>query len=124
MLEADPPAPHLSTSVETEALADRLVGGAAGPILALGPGGNWTGMRWPAERYAFALTQLPGPRGPLPDATLLLLGGPEDAKLADPIRKALPRARVIDLIGETDLLLAYACLKRARLYIGNATVLS
>jgi ADP-heptose:LPS heptosyltransferase len=123
-LEADPPAPHLSTSLDTEALADRLLGGATGPILALGPGGDWTGKRWPAERYAFAVTQLTGPRGAMPDATLLLLGGPGDVKLADPIRKALPRSRVIDLIGQTDLLLAYACLKRARLYIGNATALS
>jgi ADP-heptose:LPS heptosyltransferase len=123
-LEADPPWPHLPTSLETEALADRLLAGASGPILALGPGGSWTGKRWPAERYAFAVTQLTGPSGGLRDATLLLLGGQGDAKLADPIRKALPRSRVIDLIGQTDLLIAYACLKRARLYIGNATALS
>jgi ADP-heptose:LPS heptosyltransferase len=123
-LDADAPAPFLATSRETETLADTLVGAGGAPLLALGPGGAWTGKRWPNERYAFAATQLTGPRGPLPGARVLLLGGPDDARVAEPIRRAIPKERLVDLTGQTDLLLAYACLKRARLYIGNATSLT
>ena len=123
-LEDDPPTPFLSTSPETEALADNLVGRAGEPLLALGPGGAWTGKRWPAERYAFAVTQLTGEGGALPHARILLLGGPDDGRLAEPIRRAVTKDRLLDLTGQTDLLLAYACFKRARLYIGNATALT
>jgi ADP-heptose:LPS heptosyltransferase len=123
-LEDDPPPPFLSTSEETEALADGLVGRAGEPLLAVGPGGSWVGKRWPPERYAFAVTQLTGPKGAMPGATVVLLGGAEDLRLADPVRRAVPKERLIDLTGKADLLLAYACLKRARLYIGNATALT
>ena len=120
----DPPAPFLSTSEETEARADRLVGRAGEPLLAIGPGGDWIGKRWPSERYAFAVTQLIGPKGAMAGARVVLLGGPEEMKTAEPVRRAVDRERLIDLTGQADLLIAYACLKRARLYIGNATALT
>jgi len=50
---------------------------------------------------------------------VLILGGPGDERSAEPLRRALPRERWIDLTGQGDLLTAYACLKRARLFIGN-----
>lgn len=123
-LDDDPPPPFLSTSEETEALADRLVGRAGQPMLALGPGGAWIGKRWPAERFAFAVTQLTGPNGPMPNAPVVLFGSADEMKVAEPVRRAVDRERLIDLTGQADLLIAYACLKRARLYIGNATALS
>ncbi len=123
-LEDDPPPPFLSTSEDTEALADRLVGRAGEPLLALGPGGSWVGKRWPAERYAFAVNQLTGPNGALAGARVVLFGGPDELRLAEPVRRAVPKERLIDLTGQADLLIAYACLKRARLYIGNATALT
>jgi ADP-heptose:LPS heptosyltransferase len=117
-LEADPPAPFLFTSPDTEAAAEALVGGPA-PILAIAPAANWVGKTWPAERFAVAAAELMAPNGPLSHARLLLLGGPEDRWAAEAVRRVISRDRLIDLVGKVDLLTAYACLKRARLFIGN-----
>jgi ADP-heptose:LPS heptosyltransferase len=122
-LEDDPPAPFLFTGREIESLADTLVADDGRPILALGPGGGWIGKRWPAERFSFTVAQLTGEAGPLRGARVMVVGGGGDARVSEPIRRALPPSRLIDLTGQTDLLLAYACLKRARLFIGNATAL-
>jgi ADP-heptose:LPS heptosyltransferase len=114
----DPPGPFLFTSPRTEAEADRLLG-AGGPILALAPAANWVGKTWPVERFAQLAVELLGQAGPLPTGRLLILGGPDDRHAAEPLRRLLPRDRCIDLTGQVDLLIAYACLKRARLFVGN-----
>ena len=36
-----------------------------------------------------------GPDGPLPDGRLLLLGGPEDRRTAEAVRRDIPRRRVV-----------------------------
>jgi ADP-heptose:LPS heptosyltransferase len=117
-LEADPPAPFLFTSPDTEAAAEALVGGSA-PILAIAPAANWVGKTWPAERFAVAAAELMAPNGPLSNARLMLLGGPDDRWAAEAVRRVISRDRLIDLVGKVDLLTAYACLKRARLFTGN-----
>ena len=117
-LEDDPPSPFLFTSAETEAKAEALLAGE-GPILALAPAANWVGKTWPAERFAVLAAELLAPTGPMAGGRLLLLGGPEDRWSAEPARRATPRDRLIDLVGKVDLLTAYACLKRARLFVGN-----
>lgn len=117
-LEEDPPAPFLFTSAETEARADTLTRGQ-GPILALAPAANWVGKTWPSERFAVLAAELLGPTGPMPGGRLMLLGGPDDRWAAEAVRRATPRDRLIDLVGKIDLLTAYACLKRARLFVGN-----
>jgi ADP-heptose:LPS heptosyltransferase len=38
---------------------------------------------------------------------------------ANPLLRAIPRERRIDLVGRIDLLTAAACLARARLFVGN-----
>src|SRR5262249_22206774 len=48
-------------------------------------------------------------------------GGEGDRDAAQTVRSAAPRDRVTDLTGKGDLLTTYACLKRARLFIGNDT---
>lgn len=118
-LADDPPAPFLFTSPETEARAQALLAHGQGPILALGPAANWAGKTWPAERFAVTAQQLMAEGQPFETGRVLILGGPGDQASAEPIRRALPRERWIDLVGEGDLLTAYACLKRARLFIGN-----
>jgi ADP-heptose:LPS heptosyltransferase len=122
-IEDDPPAPFLFTGPETEAQADKLLtppqGGADGPILAMAPAADWVGKAWPAERFAVLAAELLGPRGPMSKGRLMLLGGPDDRWATETVRRAIPRERLIDLIGRGDLLAAYACLKRARLFIGN-----
>jgi ADP-heptose:LPS heptosyltransferase len=120
----DPPGPYLFTSAATEAQADSLLCGGAGghdpgPILALAPAANWIGKTWPVERFAQLALDLLGSGGPMPNGRLLILGGPDDRAAAEPLRRILPRERCIDLTGQIDLLTAYACLKRARLFVGN-----
>ena len=117
-VEDDPPAPYLFTSPETEEAAEALTAGF-GPILALGPSANWVGKTWPIERFAQVAMQLLGPRGPLAGGRLMVLGGPEDASVMQTLRHVVGKERIIDLVGKTDLLTAYACLKRARIFIGN-----
>jgi len=122
-LEDDPPAPYLFTGPETEARAAALLkpadvpGATEGPILALAPAAEWVGRAWPAERFAVLAAELLGPRGPMPRGRLLLLGGAGDRWATETVRRAIARERLIDAVGQ-DLLVAYACLKRARLFIG------
>ncbi|HRD28416.1 MAG TPA: glycosyltransferase family 9 protein [Caulobacter sp.] len=117
-LQDDPPAPFLYTSDEIETRATELLG-EGGPILAMGPAANWLGKTWPIERFARVAIELLDEGGPMAGGRLLILGGPDDARYVEPLARALPRDRVIDLTGQADLLTAYACLKRARLFVGN-----
>lgn len=121
-VEGEPPAPHLFISEDTQAEADdwlRSHESDKGPILALAPAANWIGKTWPSERFSMLAARLLAPDGPLPNGRLLLLGGPEDRRATEAIRRETPRRRVIDAAGEVDLLVAAALLKRARLFVGN-----
>ena len=117
-IEDEPPAPYLFTSEETEAKADVLTQGE-GPILALAPAANWVGKTWPAERFAVLAAELLGPSGPMAGGRLMIVGGPGDRMTGEVVRRSMARNRMIDLVGKTDLLTSYACLKRARLFVGN-----
>jgi ADP-heptose:LPS heptosyltransferase len=117
-IEDEPTPPYLFTSPETEARAAELTEGY-GPILALAPAANWVGKTWPIERFAQVANRLLGPDGPMRGGRLMVLGGPEDLALARQLRNVVMREQFIDLAGQVDLLTAYACLKRARLFIGN-----
>ena len=117
-LEHDPPPPHLFISDDTQGEADAHLGDG-GPILAIAPGANWVGKTWPAERYSVLAARLLRQDGPLPDGRLLLVGGPDDRRVSQAVRRELPRRRVIDATGEVDLLIVGAMLKRARLFVGG-----
>lgn len=117
-VEDAPPAPMIFTAPATEAEADALMG-TGGPILAIAPSANWGGKMWPAERFAVVAAELLGPDGPMPDGRLMLVGGPDDRWAAEAVSRVISRDRLIDLVGRTDLLTTFACLKRARLFIGN-----
>ncbi|ATQ41746.1 glycosyltransferase family 9 protein [Caulobacter mirabilis] len=117
-LEDDPPPPYLFTSPEIEAHADELVG-EGGPILAIGPAANWMGKTWPIERFGRLAIELLDDEGPMAGGRLMILGGPEDVRHVEPLARTMPKDRLIDLTGQIDLLTAYACLKRARLFVGN-----
>jgi ADP-heptose:LPS heptosyltransferase len=111
-------APHIFTNKETEARAVEITAGR-GPILALAPAANWIGKTWPLERFAQSAIQLLGEGGPLAGGRLMVLGAPGDHHVMDSLRHVVLKTRLIDLVGKTDLLTAYACLKRASLFIGN-----
>lgn len=117
-LEDAPPSPFLFTDEAIESRAEALTRGAS-PILAMAPFANWVGKAWPAERFALVARQLLGRDGALAGARLMVVGGPEDQMAAEPVRSAVERSRVIDLVGREELLVVYAALKRARLFIGN-----
>src|SRR5690606_584592 len=58
------PAPRLFIGRDTQEAADALIPAGDGPILAIGPGADWIGKRWPADRYAKIANSLLGPGGP------------------------------------------------------------
>src|SRR5690606_18548240 len=76
-LEGDEiPAPRLHVSPETAAQVEAMIPatGGDGPILAVGPGVEWMGRRWPAERYAKVATALLADTGPLAGGRLMIVG--------------------------------------------------
>ena len=89
------------------------------PLLALAPGAHGFGKRWPSERYAALANRLLAGDGIMAGGKLVVLGGVSERPQADPVVAALPADRVIDLVGQTDPLLAAAWLARADLYVGN-----
>jgi len=117
-IEDEPAEPFIFTSPQVEAYADDLTAGS-GPILALAPAANWVGKTWPLERFSRVAMRLLGSDGPMRGGRLMVMGGPDDAKLVQGLKDVVPRNRFIDLAGRVDLVTAYACLKRARLFIGN-----
>jgi ADP-heptose:LPS heptosyltransferase len=116
-IEDEPAAPHIFVSPDVEAYAAELTAGK-GPILAMAPAANWVGKTWPVERFSQVAMRLLREPGPLQGGRLMVLGGPGDEKLARQL-KDVALHRFIDLAGTVDLPTAYACLKRARLFIGN-----
>jgi len=107
----------LYISATRQSHADALIG-PGGPVLALAPAATWPPKTWAGERFAETALALLGPSGPLADGRALLIGGRDDGRFLEPLRAALPPSRVIDIAG-LDLLTAYACLRRVRLFIGN-----
>jgi lipopolysaccharide export system permease protein len=112
-----PPSPTIWTDAAAEAEATRLMPG--GEWLSLAPAANWTGKEWPAERFAELADRLTGPAGPLAGARVAVLAGPGEAERCRPVLERLGPSRALDLVGRTDPLTAAACLKRARLFVGN-----
>ena len=118
----DIPAPRLFVGDETRAAADALIGDDPAPILAVGPGADWIGKRWPAERYSKVAAPLLADGGPLAGGRLMIVGEEADRDLAHTIRLAVPRARVIELQGKLTRLQTAAALSRASLYIGADSI--
>jgi ADP-heptose:LPS heptosyltransferase len=117
-IEDEPAAPFVYVSPEVEAYAADLTAGQ-GPILAMAPAANWVGKTWPLERFSRVAIRLLGPEGPLKGGRLMVLGGASERKTAQGLKDCVPRDRFIDLAGRVDLVTAFACLQRARLFVGN-----
>ncbi len=112
------PAPRLFVSPETQAYADSLIPPGEGPILAVGPGVDWIGKRWPAERFAKVAGPLLAEGGPLAGGRLMIVGEDIDRDAAHTIRFAVARNRVIELQGKLTRLQTVAALSRADFYLG------
>jgi len=113
-----PPSPTVWTDAAAEAEAGRLMP-AGGDWLALAPAANWTGKEWPAERFAELADRLTAPGGALAGARVAVLAGPGEGGRCRPVLERLGSPRALDLVGRTDPLTAAACLRRARLFVGN-----
>ncbi|MBW4090006.1 MAG: glycosyltransferase family 9 protein [Proteobacteria bacterium] len=111
-----PPAPIAWIAPEDERRVASLLPPGR-PLIALGPTANWAPKVWAPERFAAVFRALA--EGPLADAVPVVLGGPgrEERALAAPVLALLPDA--VDLCGGLSLAEAAACLRRARLFVGN-----
>lgn len=118
------PGPRLYVSDETRAQVEILIPttGGDGPILAVGPGVEWMGKRWPAERYAKVAAKLLADDGPLAGGRLMIVGEEIDREAAHTIRYAVPRARVIELQGKLTRLQTVAALSKSALYVGADSI--
>jgi heptosyltransferase-3 len=118
----DIPAPRLYFNEETQAAAEALIGDDPAPLLAVGPGADWIGKRWPAERFAKVAAALLADDGPLAGGRLMIVGEEADRDAAHTIRLAVQRNRVVELQGKLTRLQTAAALSRAALYVGNDSV--
>jgi ADP-heptose:LPS heptosyltransferase len=120
-LDETPP-PRLFIGDDTRAAADALIGADGAPILAVGPGVDWIGKRWPGERYAKVAAALLAEDGPLAGGRLMIVGDEADRDEAHTIRFAVQRNRVIELQGRLSRLETAAALSRVALYLGGDSV--
>jgi ADP-heptose:LPS heptosyltransferase len=117
-LADEPPAPYLFTTPETDAWAEKYLG-PGGPVLVIAPEAEWSGRVWPTERFALVANKLFAADGPMPDGRLLVLANHDESEAAELARFSGIRPRVIGRPGELDMMRAYACLRKARLFLGN-----
>lgn len=123
VLQLDEPVrPKLFFGDEVLAAADALVGSRPEPILAVAPGVDWIGKRWPSERFTKVAASLLGEGGPMAGGRLMLVGTSQDRDAAHTIRFAVSRDRVIEAQGKLDLLETAAALRHARLFVGGDSI--
>ncbi len=111
-----PPTLHLrdlEIATAAQLLADAAPG--SGPWVGLSPGAAYgPAKRWPPERFAALGRELVKEFG----ARLVLLGGREEAPVAQKVKESLGLP-VLNLVGKTDLRQALAVLSRLKLLITN-----
>lgn len=116
------PHPRVFVSNSARVAADALVRPDDRPILAIGPGADWIGKRWPAERYVKLFSALLGPSGALAGGRLMIVGNQVDRESAQTIRSALTRSRLLELQGQLTAQQAVIALSHATLYVGSDSV--
>jgi ADP-heptose:LPS heptosyltransferase len=121
-LEDDPPAPRLFFGEDTEAAVDAVMGKDSAPVLAVGPGVDWVGKRWPDERFTKVAARLLADDGVLAGGRLLIVGEEADRDSAHTIRLACPRGRVIEAEARLDWLQTACAISRAKLYLGGDSI--
>ncbi len=114
----DPPFPRLWLTPALAAKARRLIADG-GPVLAIGPTANWRAKTWRSEHFNELIERLTGPDGIMPDARVAIFGRDDERPTVLRLIQSIPTERRIDLVGHLDLMEAYACLTRCRLFIGN-----
>jgi len=113
------PAPRLFLSEAARVAAEALVRPDERPILAIGPGTNWIGKRWPAERYVKLTSALLGAGGALVGGRLMIVGNQVDREQVQTIRSAVTKSRMIELQGRLTPQQAVAALRHSAIYVGT-----
>ena len=108
---------HLLSRVteEHEAEARALTAGLPGPVIAVNTLSGREIKNWPLENFIAICRWITGELG----GTIVLLGGPGDAKNAALITKRLGNNRVRNLVGQLPLDKSFAVLRHVDLYLGN-----
>ena len=109
-----PAAPKIWISDEHRQAARGLIPNRA-PVLALGPAANWGAKQWPADSFVELTRRLTAPGCDLAGSRVAIFGAAHERTIAQPIVTAFDADRILDLVGKTDLLTAYACLERCAL---------
>jgi heptosyltransferase III len=117
-LANNPPAPKLWVGADAEETARALIPHGA-PVLAIAPAANWPGKQWRPEHFAELVKRLTGPAGALKAAKVAVFAAAHERDQIKTLLDAIPDDRRIDLVGETGLTAATACLQRCALFIGN-----
>jgi len=112
-----PPDPFIWITHAATQAAEKLIASDA-PVMALGPAANWPLKQWPIHYFTELVKILTAPGGAMPDATVMILADTHERAQIAPLLQSIPDARRVEIIGR-DLQTAAACLKKARLYIGN-----
>jgi ADP-heptose:LPS heptosyltransferase len=80
---------------------------------------DWSRKVDSGERFAELAQRLTGENGILPNARIVVFGGPGEEALAAPALGNLPAEHTLDFVGKLDLQTIGAALKRCDFYIGN-----
>ncbi len=87
-------------------------------ILAICPTASTMAKRWPIERFIQLISALIKPEGMLVQASVLVIGAPDERDYITPLLEAIPAHQLIDVVG-CELQLAAAYLKSSNFFIGN-----
>lgn len=121
-LADNPPALRLWTIPKDEVEAAKMIPDGA-PVLTLGPTANWIGKTWNPERFVELARRLTREDGILPGGRIAVIAHRTEFEMAKPVLDgllgALPKDRILNLVGERPLGVVAACLKHAAFYVGN-----
>ncbi len=116
-VEPTPP-PRVWTSGAHRRHAARLVSGES-PVLALAPTASGRGKIWPWENYVALARRLTSLDGALAGGRIVVMGGPAEHGLTQPVVEALPRETTLDLTGSEHLLTLAEVMRRSSLVVAN-----
>ena len=111
--------PELSLSAEDRTFAEKIIfslGGAGKPLIALNPGASHPVNRWAADRFAALADMLTQNLA----ARVIIVGGKEDASLADEIA-AKTGSKPLNTTGKASLLQLGALLEQCDVLVSGDT---
>jgi ADP-heptose:LPS heptosyltransferase len=113
--------PHISPTEEELKNTGQWLGTSKPerPTLALAPTANFYQKQWHFENYIRLARDLTKAGAILEGARIAVFGAPGEEAQAMPVVEALPKDRVIDLVGKTTPMEAAAVLSQCALFIGN-----